>query len=55
MRAKRERGSANDASATKPTDWNDAFVTRSVNELRTAVAVRRTRAPNKRPTIEHSA
>ena len=39
MKAKRGHVSANDAPATKPEDWNDAFVTRSVNELRTAVAL----------------
>lgn len=50
MKAKRGRVSANDAPATKPEDWNDAFVTRSTNELRAAVAARRTRGPNKRPT-----
>ena len=55
MKAKRGHVSANDAPATKPEDWNDAFVTRSVNELRTAVAARRTRGPNKRPTKEQVA
>ena len=55
MKAKRGRVSANDAPATKPEDWNDAFVTRSANELRAAVAARRTRGPNKRPTKEQVA
>ena len=55
MKAKRRRVSANDAPATKLADWNDALVTRSVNELRAAVAARRTRGPNKRPTKEQVA
>jgi len=54
MSAKRGHVSVNDAPATKPGDWNNAFVTHSADELRKAVA-RRTRGPNKRPTKEQVA
>jgi uncharacterized protein (DUF4415 family) len=55
MNAKRGHDSSNDAPATKPADWNTAFITRSADELRQAVAERRTRGPNKRPTKEQVA
>ena len=55
MNAKRGRGSVDEATVTAPEDWNDAFVTRSVDELREAIAARRTRGPNKRPTKEQVA
>ena len=38
MNAKRGHGSVNDAPATKPDDWNNAFVTHSTDELRKVVA-----------------
>lgn len=44
-----------DAPATSPDDWSDGFVTRSSEELRQAVAARRTRGPNRRPTKEQVA
>lgn len=44
-----------DAPDTSPEDWDDAFVTRSTDELRAAVATRRTRGQNKRPTKEQVA
>lgn len=55
MNAKRGHVSVNDAPATTPDDWNNAFVTHSADELRKVVAVRRTRGPNKRPTKEQVA
>lgn len=55
MNAKRGHDSANEAPATKPDDWNNAFVTHSADELRKAVSSRRTRGPNKRPTKEQVA
>ena len=55
MSAKLGHVSVNDAPATRPDDWNDAFVTHSSDELRKAVAARRTRGPNKRPTKEQVA
>lgn len=55
MSAKLGHVSVNDAPATRPDDWNDAFVTHSADELRKAVAARRTRGPNKRPTKEQVA
>lgn len=55
MNAKHGRGSVDEATVTAPEDWNDAFVTHSVSELREAVAARRTRGPNKRPTKEQVA
>ena len=55
MNAKRGYVSSNDVPATKPEDWNDAFVTHSADELRAAVAARRTRGSNKRPTKEQIA
>ncbi len=55
MNAKRGHGSVDDAPATAPDDWNDAFVTRSMDELRKTVAARRTRGPNKRQTKEQVA
>ena len=55
MNAKRGHGSANDAPATKPDDWNNAFVTHSAEELRKVVATRRTRGPNRHPTKEQVA
>lgn len=36
-------------------NWDDAFVTHSVNELRAEVASRRTRGPNKLPLKEQVA
>lgn len=44
-----------DAPATTPEDWNDAFTTHSAQELRAAVAARRTRGPNQHPTKEQVA
>jgi hypothetical protein len=55
MNAKRGHVSVSDAPATKADDWNNAFVTRSADELRKAVAARRVRGPNKRPTKEQVA
>ena len=55
MNAKRGHVFVDDTPATKPDDWNDAFVTHSADELRKAVAGRRTRGPNKRPTKEQVA
>ena len=55
MNAKRGNISVNDAPATKADDWNNAFVTHSVDELRKTVALRRTRGPNKQPTKEQVA
>jgi uncharacterized protein (DUF4415 family) len=55
MSAKRGHVSVDDAPATLPDDWNDAFVTHSTDELRKAVAARRTRGPNKNPTKEQVA
>ncbi len=55
MNAKRGHVTVNDAPITQPGDWDEAFVTHSVDELRTAVAARRTRGPNKRPTKEQVA
>ena len=55
MNAKRGHGSVDDAPATQPDDWNNAFVTHSAGELRAAVAARRTRGPNRKPTKEQVA
>ncbi len=55
MSAKRGHVSVSDAPATKPDDWNSAFVTHSADELRKEVAARRTRGPNKLPTKEQVA
>lgn len=55
MNAKRGHVSVNNAPATKPDDWNNAFVTHSADELRKVVATRRARGPNKRPTKEQVA
>jgi uncharacterized protein (DUF4415 family) len=55
MKEKRGHVSANDAPATKPDDWDDAFVSHSADELRKAVTARRTRGPNKHPTKEQVA
>ena len=56
MNAKRGHDSVNDAPATTPDDWNNAFVTHSADELRQAVAARRTpRGPNRLPTKEQVA
>jgi uncharacterized protein (DUF4415 family) len=55
MSAKRGHVSVNDAPATKADDWNSAFVTHSADELRKAVAARRTRGPNRHPTKEQVA
>ena len=55
MNAKRGHVSVDDAPATKPDDWNNAFVTHSVGELRKAVTARRPRGPNKNPTKEQVA
>lgn len=55
MPAKLGHVSVDDAPATQPADWNDAFVTHSADELRQAVAARRTRGPNKNPTKEQVA
>ena len=52
MNAKRGHVSADDAPATEPDDWNNAFVTHSADELRKVVAERHTRGPNKNPTKE---
>ena len=53
MNAKRGHVSVSDAS--KPDDWNDAFVTHSADELRKVVAARRIRGPNRHPTKEQVA
>lgn len=55
MSAKRGHDSVSDAPATKPDDWNNAFVTHSADELRKVVAARRTRGPNRLPTKEQVA
>lgn len=55
MNAKRGLVSVSDAPATKPDDWNNAFVTHSADELREVVAARRARGPNKNPTKEQVA
>ena len=55
MSAKHGHVSVNDAPATKPDDWNNAFVTHSAAELRKVVAARRTRGPNRLPTKEQVA
>ncbi|MES2297430.1 MAG: BrnA antitoxin family protein [Pseudomonadota bacterium] len=55
MNAKHGHDSVGDAPGTKPDDWNNAFVTHSVDELRSAIAVRRARGPNKRPVKEQVA
>lgn len=55
MSAKRGHVSVNDAPATKPNDWNNAFVTHSADELRKVVVARRTRGPNRHPTKEQVA
>ncbi len=55
MNVKHGRVSANDAPVTQLDDWNDAFVTHSMDELRKEVAVRRTRGPNKQPIKEQVA
>lgn len=55
MNARRGHVSVDDAPVTKPEDWNNAFVTHSVDELRKELAVRRTRGPNKLPIREHVA
>ena len=55
MNAKRGLVAVNEAPATTPDDWDNAFVTHSTDELRNAVAVRRARGPNRRPTKEQVA
>ena len=55
MNAKHGHVSVNDAPATQPDDWNNVFVTHSADELGKAVAVRRTRGPNRQPTKEQVA
>lgn len=55
MNVKHGQGTADEAAATRPDDWEDAFVTRSAQALREAVAARRTRGPNLRPTKEQVA
>ncbi len=55
MNAKRGHVSTDNAPATQPDDWNNAFVTHSIDELRAAVAARRRRGPNKRETKEQVA
>lgn len=55
MNAKLGYDSVDDAPATTPDDWKDAFVTRSAEELRQVVAARRTRGPNRHPTKEQVA
>lgn len=55
MNAKRGHDSVDDAPVTKPEDWNNAFVTHSVDELRKELATRRTRGPNKLPIKEQVA
>ncbi|WP_434735661.1 BrnA antitoxin family protein [Accumulibacter sp.] len=52
MSARRGHVSVNDAPATKPDDWNNAFVTHSADQLREVIAARRPRGPNKHPTKE---
>lgn len=55
MSAKHGHGTVNDAPPSRPGDWDNAFVTRSADELRAAVATRRTRGPNRQPTKEQVA
>jgi uncharacterized protein (DUF4415 family) len=55
MSAKHGHVSIDDTPATQPGDWSDAFVTHSIDELRTTVAAQRTRGPNKRETKEQVA
>ncbi|WGG49231.1 BrnA antitoxin family protein [Rugamonas sp. DEMB1] len=55
MSAKHGHVSIDDAPATQPEDWINTFVTHSIDELRAAVAARRTRGPNKRETKEQVA
>ncbi len=52
MSVKHGNATLDDAPATRPGDWDTAFVTRSADELRQVVAERRTRGANKRPTKE---
>jgi uncharacterized protein (DUF4415 family) len=55
MSVKRGQGSSSDGSKTVPEDWDNAFVTHSMDELRAEVASRRTRGPNKLPVKEQVA
>lgn len=55
MSAKRGQDFVNDAPPTQADDWSNGFVTRSADELRQAVAARRTRGPNRLPTKEQVA
>ena len=55
MNAKRGHVSVNDAPATQPDSWDNAFVTHSADELRKVVVARRTRGPNRQPTKEQVA
>ncbi len=55
MSVKRGRSSASEDSKTLPQDWDNAFVTRSIEELRAEITSRRTRGPNKLPVKEQVA
>ena len=55
MNEKHGYDSAHDDMATKLEDWDNAFVSHSMGELRSIVAARRTRGPNKSPTKEQVA
>ena len=55
MNAKHGHVFVDDAPETMPEDWDNAFVTRSADELREAVASRRARGPNKLPIKEQVA
>ena len=52
MNAKRGHVPADDDPATKPDDWDNAFVTHSTDELRKVVAKSHALGPNKNPTKE---
>jgi uncharacterized protein (DUF4415 family) len=55
MNEKHGHVSAHEDTVTKPEDWDNAFVSHSIGELRSIVATRRTRGPNKSPTKEQVA
>ena len=55
MNEKHGHVSAQDDTVTKPEDWDNAFVSHSIGELRSIVATRRKRGPNKSPTKEQVA
>lgn len=50
-----KRGQATSSESPDSTDWDNGFVTSSAEELRTEIARRRTRGPNKLPLKEQVA